>query len=331
MLRRDEVLARTDPFDLAQAVDRYVHTLPGDRILRLLFDSRHRLSAYYRGEFAQYLTGTQGAMDAHDFAGILQRPWSDAALQSAFARLLKSNLRAIPVFGSTFCDDVLAYVPSDRAVGIGEERSSAVPKVAVLAGVAAALVVGGAAAEHYVSSARAQSATPPVIAEPLPAYATPHPAKRVIAVSSPVARRAPTPAPVPTATQNPTPPPTAAPTATPAATPVPSPAPTLVATPTPAKPRAVNARPATPPPARGVATVVIPPPTPSPEPTALDVTDMPDSYTDATPLPQVTAPPPEVPRRVHLVTPTPKPVHHGWLHRTIMHLDPFKSNPRATP
>lgn len=320
--RRDEVLARTDPFDLAQAVDRYVHTLSGDRIRALVFDARERMGMYYRGEFAQLLTGKTGGGGIDRFSGILLEQWNDAALQSALAGLLKTNLRAIPMFGPAFCDAVLAHVPTDRAVAIGEERRGVLPRAAVFAGIAAALVAAGAAGEHYMANARAQSATPAVIAQPV-VLATPSAApraakRRVIAISSPVPARAPTPAPVPTPTQAATPAPTAVPTAAPTA--VPAAQPTRKATPT-----------ASPPHARGIATVVIPDPTPTPEPSALDVTDMPDSYTDATPLPQVTAPPAEVPGRVHLVTPTPKPVHHSWLHRTIMHLDPFKPHPRSTP
>jgi hypothetical protein len=319
--RRDEVLARTDPFDLAQAVDRYVHTLSGDKIRALVFDARERMGSYYRSEFAQLLSGKPGVGGIDRFSELLMQPWDDRALQAALTGLLKTNLRAIPMFGPAFCDGVLAQVPTDRAVAIGEERSGMLSRAAIFAGIAAALVLAGAAGEHYMANARAQSATPAVIAEPVPLVtpsASPHPAKRVIAISSPVPARAPTPAPVPTATQPPTPVPTVEPTAAP--TVMPTVEPTIKATPT-----------ASPPHAHGAATVVIPDPTPTPEPSALDVTDMPDSYTDATPLPQVTAPPAQVPGHVHLVTPTPKPVHHSWLHRTLMHLDPFKPNPRSTP
>lgn len=320
--RRDEVLARTDPFDLAQAVDRYVHTLSGEKIRALVFDARERMGTYYRSEFAQLLSGKAGAYGIDRFSEMLMQPWDDAAMQSALAGLLKTNLRAIPMFGPSFCDGVLAQVPTDRAVGIGEERNGLLPRAAIFAGIAAALVVAGAAGEHYMANARAQSSTPAVIAQPMPIVtpsAVPHQAKRVIAISSPVPARAPTPAPVPTPTQAPTPQPTAVPTAQPTLAPTPAP--------TRRTPRPTQS----PPHARGVATVVIPDPTPTPEPSALDVTDMPDSYTDATPLPQVTAPPAQVPGRVHLVTPTPKPVHHSWLHNSIMHLDPFKPHPRSTP
>lgn len=321
--RRDELLARADPFDLAQAVDRYVHTLRGRRIRTLMLDACERIGQYYRAEFVQLLSGLSGVGEPEQLAAILKRKWSDSELQAAFAGLLKSNLRAIPMFGGSFCDEVLAYVPTDRAVAIGEERNTALPRAAIFAGVAAALVIAGAAGERYYANARAQSTTPAAVVEPITIATTPAPSKqRVIAVSTPIPipsrSTAPTPSAAPTAapTQAPTAAPTQAPTAVPTQAATPAPAPT--------KPRP------TPPPARGVATVVIPDPTPSPEPSALDTTDMPDSYTDATPLPQVTAPQAEVPGRVHLVTPTPKP-HHGWLHNSIMHLDPFKPHPRSTP
>jgi hypothetical protein len=314
--RRDEILARTDPFDLAQAIDRYVSLLSGRRIKSLLLSARDRLGSYYRGEFVRLLSGRTGDIDRAGLAGVLHETWSDEELRSAFARLLKTNMRVIPVFGPAFCDGVLEYVPSDRTVAIGEERrGNGAAKAIAATGAAAALVLAGAAGEHYVVSARAQAAAPiavfvtaPPQAPTMPPthhYVVPVAAKRVLAISSPQ--------------------PVAAPRAAPAAV-----APSVAPAPAPLE-RPPKKQLPTPPPARGVATVAIPDPTATPEPSPLDVSDMPDAYSDATPLPQVTAPPADVPRKVRLVTPTPKPPHHKWLYRTIMHLDPFKPDPRSTP
>lgn len=310
--RRDEILARTDPFDLAQAIDRYVSLLSAGRIRSLLIGARERLGPYYRGEFLRLLLGRSGDADSLQFAKALREPHSDEELRAAFARLLKTNLRAIPVFGPAFCDGVLEYVPTDRAVAIGEERRGGAGKAAAIMGAAAVLVLAGAAGEHFIV-ARSQPSPSPAAYSVVPAppeapppvhrhVATAASKQRIIAISSPEP------------TQPPSPAPTAAPTL------APTPAPTRVSTPLP-----------TPPPARGVATVAIPDPTATPEPSPLDVTDMPDSYTDATPLPQVTVPGVQAPHAERLVTPTPKPVHHKWLYRSIMHLDPFKPHPRSTP
>jgi hypothetical protein len=67
---------------------------------------------------------------------------------------------------------------------------------------------------------------------------------------------------------------------------------------------------------------------PTAEPTALDVSDMPRSYSDATPLPINQTPPAvDVPAQ-SVATPvsTAAPSRGSWLHRTIMHLDPLKPN-----
>jgi hypothetical protein len=324
--RLDEILARTDPFDLAQAIDRYVSLLSGRQIKSLLLSARDRLGAYYRGEFVRLLSGRGGEVDAPGLSKVLREPWSENDLRSAFARLLKTNLRAIPLFGPAFCDAVLAYVPTDRTVAIGEERrGNGTGKALVAGGVAAVLVLIGAAGEHMVA-VRTQPTPAPAAIVTVPAAAIAAPprahvattaAKRVIAISSPKDTPAPTAAPTPVLTAAPTPVLTAAP------------APLSQTVRHPAEPRKQVP---TPPPARGVATVAIPDPTATPEPTPLDVTDMPDSYTDATPLPQVTSPPADVPRRVRLVTPTPKPPpHHKWLYRSLMHLDPFKPHAAPTP
>lgn len=305
--RIDRLLARTDPFDLAQAVERYVGTLPGDRIIALLLDAQVRLGAHYRAEFLRFLDPA-----ADDFAATLAQPWSDRVLQSAFTRFLQSNLRAIPIFGTAFGMAVLERAPVERAIAIGEERSSPATRAAVIAGSALALILAGAAGEHVIAGARSAAQTPePVAAMMQPIY-TPPPAapakKRVAATASP----SPTPAPKPAPATIP-PPPTPLP-----ATAVPSPARAS------APPRAKSSN-------APVIVVTAPPQTPTPQPSDLDVSDMPESYSDATPLPEQTAAPAQTAQRsVKLVTPTPAPKHHSWLHRAVMHLDPFKPHPQPT-
>ena len=284
------------------------------------------MGAYYRAEFVRLLEEYRGIghvetndLSCEHFTDIVRKARGDEALQHAFARLLKSNLRAIPVFGGTFTEAILENVPSDRAVGIGEETSNVGMRAAVVGGLAVALLFAGAAGEHVIANVRAQSmATPlPAVALPAVSAATPQPRARpratarvthAVAIATAAVAPTATPAPVPSAA-------------------VPAPPPIVpVAAPTRA-PAARNKR--TPPPAQGVATIAVPNPTPTPEPTALDVSDMPDAFTDATPLPQQTAAPVEVPHKVSLKTPapTPKPRSRSWLKRSILHLDPFKPHP----
>lgn len=288
--RLDEVLARTDPFDLAQAVDRHASELSAESIRGLLLRARPRMSAYYAREFAP-------------LAEIEKEP----ALQAAFARLLKSNLRIIPLFGPAFCDALLANAPADRAVAIGEERPAHRRRAAAMAVIAVALLLGGAAAERFVSAARAgaddvTASMPP--AAPALALRTPRAARKRHTrriVRAP--RRTAVPEIAQTASIAP-----AAPTFAP-------------------PPRRVHrvVRPAPVRVARGVAIVHIPQPAPQPVPNqtaSLVVSDAPDAYSNATPLPLATARPAENPPGMRAATPPPKKT--SWLHRTIMHLDPFK-------
>lgn len=316
--RLDRVLARTDPFDLAQSLERYVQGMPADRIRALVLDARHRMGDYYRAEFVRLLREEESAprftakeLNSKEFAQIVRDKHTPQALQRALARLLKSNLRAIPIFGSAFSEAVLEDVPSDRAVALGEESTNAGMRAMVFGGLAVALVVAGAAGEHFIMNVRAQTA-----ASPLPVLSAPI----AISVTRPKVTRTPAPptAPPPTAPPRTPAPPT--PVATSIVPPVVAPAPT------PERTKPPRAQPS-PPPARGVATIAIPTPTAAPtmDPSDLDTSDMPDAFTDATPLPPQTAPPAEAPHRVILNTPTPKPGPRGWIKRSLIHLDPFKS------
>ncbi len=322
--RLDRVLARTDPFDLAQSLERYVQGMPAERVRTLLADARDRMGDYYRAEFVRLLRDETGGsrftaktMSSQEFAQIVRDEQNGGALQHAFARLLKSNLRAIPIFGSAFSQAVLAHVPNDRTVALGEESSNTRMRALVFGGLAVALVIAGAAGEQFLMNVRAQTS-----ASPLPVISAP---PMAISVAAPAARpktvakaAAPTPAPTP-APQTPAPPPSPPPVASSVGAPA-----VLAPAPTPHRRQPQRPRP-TPPPASGVATIAIPTPTPAPsvEPSDLDVSDMPDAYTDATPLAPQTAPPAEAPHHVILNTPTPKPPR-GWIKRSLIHLDPFK-------
>jgi hypothetical protein len=299
------ILARTDPFDLAQSVERYIRLLSPQEVRAIILAANPRLSEWYRNEFLSLLNETDGDR-----------------LKAAFAHALKSNLRAIPLFGEQFCEGVIAQVPSDRAVGIGEEGYQ-LPRVRPLAVaiVALALLIGGAAAQRFIATAEANARGPVVLVTPVPV--TP-------AVSPPVApaiRHARHVALAPQIQR------TAAPVvlhrARIAATPVfaapPAPAPVIL----PKRITRTPRTPHTPPPGSGVKTIVAQQrPAPTAEPTALDVNDMPRSYSDATPLPQNATPPPiqVAPQDVATPVVTAAPSRGSWLHRTIMHLDPLKPN-----
>ncbi|HKU80696.1 MAG TPA: hypothetical protein VJP76_00900, partial [Candidatus Tumulicola sp.] len=107
--------------------------------------------------------------------------------------------------------------------------------------------------------------------------------------------------------------------------------------------RAPTTRPAvrrTPPPGRGVKTIVAVQhtPAPTPEPTDVDVSDMPQAYSDATPLPRADSQPTaQAPSGVQVATPTPGPNRY-WLHstmqgtlRTLNNFNPFKHHNAPSP
>jgi hypothetical protein len=328
------ILARTDPFDLAQALERHIRSLPDDQVRALINAASPRMNEWYRAEFTSLLEERDGER-----------------LKAAFAHTLKSNLRAIPFFGAEFCQGVIDNVPSDRAVALGEEEDqSPLPRIRPLAVgiVAVAIFIGGAAAQHFISTAQANARGPVVLSTPAPVVA--FPATAAPSTTAPVAASAPVvhhaqhvalapqirkAAPPVAATAPPAPAPSeAAPTAAPAsatnarpaiAPPVAAPAVGVHRAP------AVNARhvPRTPPPGAGVKTIVAQQRvTPAPQPTEVDTSDMPRSYSDATPLPNATPPPVLVaPQDVSTPQATAAPSHGSWFHRTIMHLDPLKPNP----
>lgn len=301
------ILARTDPFDVAQALERYIRILNGAEVRMLIQAAAPRMNECYRSEFLPLLNEED-----------------NDRLRVAFAHSLKSNLRAIPLFGPNFCEGVIAEIPVDRTVGLGEEGARA-PRLRLAAFViiGAALLVGGAAAEHVLSTARANASTPVVLVTPQP-----------VATQPPV---------------TPVPPKAAAPPKHAAAPPrvvarAPQTAPPVVqAAPAvaPATPRPVKVTPRpTPPPGAGVKTIIAqePTPTPRPQPTSPDVSDMPQSYSDATPLPgDATPPPTSVNTAVRVPTPTPAP-NRNWLHstvrgtmRTLNNFNPFKHRGKPDP
>lgn len=300
------ILARTDPFDVAQGLERYIRSLTGEQVRFVVAAARSRMNEWYRGEFLPLL-------DDPD----------DERVKNAFARILKSNLRAIPLFGPAFCEGVISQIPAGRIVGVGEEGFHfPVLRPALFAIAAIALVLSGAAAQRVLSSVQTTAQTPTVIVTPtaIPVHMPP---RRV------TARTIPAPA---------TARPASASAAPPSAAPA-SAAPAILAR----APREAAAPPAvrrTPPAGSGVKTIVAAPVTPEPSPaaTAVDTTDMPQSYSDATPLPRTeSAPPAQVSTDPKVATPTPGP-NRFFLHqtikgvtRTISHLNPFKPHPQPTP
>lgn len=321
--RLDRILACSDPFSLAESIDAYVHTLDAGRLRTLLVDARDRLGPYYRGEIAGILDGGSFAgLDSTHYTEIVTRYHSAESLQRTLVAFLKSNLRAIMIFGAPFAAAVVGRLQSRGAVAIGEERPRLFARGAIVAVSALALIAGGAAGERYITQARLSSAALP---EPNMAAAQPPP------IAAPAATSSPRPKPNRLA---------AVPAAQPAPAPNRSPAPpesTTRLAPVPLRAQASpQPSPQTPPPTPIPAATIAPTtaPTPTPEPSPLDLTDMPESYSDATPLPEQSvrpaAPPPP-----HLRVATPKPSpspHRSWIQRTLNHLDPFKpSAPKPSP
>ncbi|HEY9180943.1 MAG TPA: hypothetical protein VIO32_09495 [Candidatus Baltobacteraceae bacterium] len=280
------ILARTDPFDVAQALERFIRSLPAPHVREMIAAARPRMNDWYSAEFMPLLDET-----------------NDERMKQAFAATLKSNLRAISLFGSAFCEGVIANIPADRAVGLGEERRSwPARRPAAIAAAAIAVLLGGAAIDHVVSIANATAQTPAVLSTPIAVL--PH------AVDVPRARHARTVKRRPSAPVH---------LAVAAAAPVRSAtvryAPVQYA-PVQTAPAPSAVRPA--PAGSGEKTVVVrQTPQPSPSPQNVDVSDMPQSYSDATPLPNDQTPPQaRVEAPLTVPTPTPAP-NRSWTHRIV--------------
>lgn len=293
------ILARTDPFDIAQGLDRHIRMMQGSEIRMLIQAAAPRMNDGYRAEFLPLINETD-----------------ESRLQRAFAHSLKSNLRAIPLFGPNFCEGVIGKIPGDRTVGLGEESRGWRVRPAAIAIIAVALLIGAAAAQHVLSTARANANTPVVLVTPEPAI--PMATAAPVAAAKTMPPRSATPVRAPARTAAPGPAPTQAPAPAPAraiaaAAPVAPPVHRLV--PAPAR------RPArTPQPGSGVKTIIAqePRPTPTPEPTPVDVTDMPQAYSDATPLPSDATPPPAAVNTAGMRVPTPTPEpNRSWTHRLV--------------
>ncbi|HZT12287.1 MAG TPA: hypothetical protein VFA29_05780 [Candidatus Baltobacteraceae bacterium] len=299
--RLDEILAQTDPFDLAQALERYAGMLPASRIRELAAGASRRGGEYYRSELS----------------ALLRPELDDRELRQNFVRFLKSNLRAIALFGPAFGEDVLRICPQHRVVAIGQE-SGTDPKTRsmVIAGTAIALLVLGAAAEHAVSTAKAAAQLPDSARTPVPVAAVPlvrrTPQRAAPRLSSARPSRS-------IAIAQPAPE-YSAPQTQPAAPETPQfggPARPLA--------RAVQRTHQRSRDVRGpVVSVPVPAATPNSQASPIDVNDVPDAYNDATPLPQPSAANVEAPAAVHVPVPSPSPKRRSWLHRALMHLDPFK-------
>ncbi len=264
----DELLAKTDPFDLAQAIDGYVRTLAPARIHELVHAALPHMRLVLRRRILATGNNKRCRLTAcRVCAGPQEQPASR------------------PLFGSGFAEAVLGRVPSE-GLAIDEERSGNAPRRATAAVVVLALGAAAAAGGHYVASARSG----PALATPMPPpiVSVVPPVRRAVQVR--VRRAGPTATPVP-ATRAPLP-------AAPAAA-------AVAVRPHP------RAQPTALPSARGEAVVVIVP-RPQikrhPVQTAqIDTSDMPDAYSDATPLPQETAQPLDVPRVVTVGTPKAEP------------------------
>jgi hypothetical protein len=333
MQRSGEILARFDPFEVAQAIERYVYNLDGAHVRTVLIEARERLGAYYRAELLRLLHEQERGVHRQEgtpeaFASAIGATRSTEALQSALVRFLKSNLRAIALFGPAFSAGVVALVRTNGAIGMGEERVrwSGALRASVITGVALALLAAGAAGEQVLSSQRSASTAPQPVGPPQAvALSTPVPSATLRAKPAFVAHKPTKRASARRALA------ISLPLATPAAS-LPQPQPRAIPAQASAPPlprRAAVATKQHPPKQRlpvgaAVATVRV---APAAQPSAapFETTDLPRSYNNATPLPSQTVAPVHAPAAIAVPTLKPPPRRRpGWFKRTLKHLDPFK-------
>jgi hypothetical protein len=302
----DKVLGRLDPYDVACAMETYVREVDGKVLLADLIKAADRLPSYYRDMIATRLIadGTKPhELDALQFKRILYGSRNDDALREALIACLKGNLRAIPLIGGSFAENVLRVTRGETPGHLRRGARSTSQLNTIFIGTLVAAVAIGAIGERVVEKQPIGRLAEAFFATPKPLQ--PKPLHNV--VKAPVAahkhvgpkRSAPPVRHVALATPIPTPPPTPLPTAAPTATPTPTPTPIPTRKPTP------SPRPTQPPHGAGLGVINIP--TPTPEPTdPPDLTDMPDA-TQGSAQPMPSAPPAEAPSGMNIVPPTPSP------------------------
>ncbi|MGZ3574896.1 MAG: hypothetical protein ACXVA3_06390 [Vulcanimicrobiaceae bacterium] len=284
-------------------METYVRGLNRKAIVRYLIRASDRLPSYYRGMIAAHLVpdgSKPHELDAATFKRTLAQSRDEEALRDALVDCLRGNLRAIPMIGDSFAENVLRLA---RGEELSPRRRSSFALYVIFAGALVAAVALGAAGERIIERAPIGRFAATIFASPTPA---PEPMALPTAHHVAIAAAAPTVAPTPTApTPTPAPTPTAPPTpeaavAPPPATPTPSPTPSPRATQQP----------------HGTGAAIVDVPTPSPDPTdSPDLTDMPDA-TQGSAQPPPSAQPVQQPAQVHIVqptptpTPTPGPKHH---------------------
>ena len=298
----DKVLGRLDPYEVACAMEAYVRELDRKTIVRYLLKAGDRLPSYYRGTIVAHLVsdGTKpNELDAATFKRIVAGSRDQEALRDALIDCLRGNLRAIPMIGDSFAENVLRLVRGEDARRRGTSQI-----VAILTGSLVAAVALGAAGEQVAEKTPIGPLTSKFFGSPSPApraMIQPQAETRHVASKPERASRHV----LAIATAPPTTAPTMAPTIAPTAAPTTAPTPGAAAAPeTPAPSPAPSPRPTQLAAGTGAATVNVPTPTPNPTESP-DLTDMPDATQDGQPLPS--ARPAEAPEQVNIVQPTPTP------------------------
>jgi hypothetical protein len=322
---RDHVLSNFDPHDVACAMEIYVRELDTRAVARTLAKASHRLPAYYRTVIAERLPAAgndvPAKLDAASFERIVAESRNDDELRDALIECLRTNLRAIPLIGGSFAENIVRITRGEAPVSRGSHGMTR--GTVVFATLAVALAIG-AGGERVLERSGYRFAVIPPQASP---SAGPRLSRTTVARVS-ARPRTPTPVTAPralTAVQS---------RPTPANAPAPTSAPTpqVFVTAVPPQPRTHG----TPPPGKGSVSVALPlvtapPATPEPQ-IAPDLSDMPDATNTTTnPMPMPSAAGANVPAGVAVARPTPKPKHKPLIVRLVNGLNPFKPGKAPTP
>jgi hypothetical protein len=114
----EKILADFDPYEVACAVETYVLGLDARSAAHILKEASRGLPGYYRSAIASALVPQAGHLPAHIDAPTFEQIVADAQsgddIREPMIAYLKSNLRAIPLMGRAFAENVVHVVRGEE-------------------------------------------------------------------------------------------------------------------------------------------------------------------------------------------------------------------------
>ncbi|MGZ3562307.1 MAG: hypothetical protein ACXVAS_10725 [Vulcanimicrobiaceae bacterium] len=135
----ERILADFDPYEVACGVEKYVRAMDVISVARVLTEASRDLPPYYRSAIAAELAPKSqllpARIDAPTFERIVANAQRGEDIREPMIAYLKSNLRAIPLLGEEFSENILHVVRGEQP---RPRRLTSIRSSAVLVGALAA-------------------------------------------------------------------------------------------------------------------------------------------------------------------------------------------------